>query len=147
MSGVENLVLVARVAGERVAIPASEIESVVELGALVPVPRAARHVAGLAALRSRVLTVIDCYAALGLARPDGHASRSALIIETDGHPYALLVDSVEDVVNVTSGVRPANRVVKPAWLAVSRGTIAIEDKMLLFVDPAKLIAGPALQAA
>ena len=58
-----QLLLIVSVAGGRVAFPAAKVESVVELDALSPVPRAPAHVAGLSALRSRVLTVIDCVAA------------------------------------------------------------------------------------
>ena len=61
-----ELLLVVVIAGERVALPAAAVESVVELDTLIPVPRAAPHVAGLSALRSRVLTVIDCMRSLEL---------------------------------------------------------------------------------
>ena len=61
-----ELLLVVTIAGERVALPAAAVESVVELDTLIPVPRAAPHVAGLSALRSRVLTVIDCMRSLEL---------------------------------------------------------------------------------
>ena len=54
-----ELLLIVSIAGSRVALPAVAVESVVELEALIPVPRAPEHLAGLSALRSRVLTVID----------------------------------------------------------------------------------------
>ena len=54
-----ELLLIVTIGGERVALLAAAVESVVELDTLIPVPRAAPHVAGLSALRSRVLTVID----------------------------------------------------------------------------------------
>ena len=54
-----ELLLIVTIAGSRVALPAAAVESVVELDTLIPVPRAPVHVAGLSALRSRVLTVID----------------------------------------------------------------------------------------
>ena len=41
-----ELLLVVTIAGERVALPAASVESVVELDTLIPVPRAAPHVAG-----------------------------------------------------------------------------------------------------
>ena len=73
-----ELLLVVTIAGERVALPAAAVESVVELDTLIPVPRAAPHVAGLSALRSRVLTVIDCMRSLELGddRLLGRHSRS-----------------------------------------------------------------------
>jgi purine-binding chemotaxis protein CheW len=101
-----GLLLVASLAGERIAFPATEVESVVEIGDLTPVPGAAGHVAGLSALRSRVLTAIDCRAALTagerIERP-----HDALVIVRDGHAYALLVDGVEDVVEATGSVTAA----------------------------------------
>src|SRR6476469_3179954 len=61
-----TLLLIVRLAGERVAFPAADVEAVVEIDNVVPAPGTPPHVAGLAALRSRVLTVIDCPASLGL---------------------------------------------------------------------------------
>ena len=61
-----EMLLVIMLAGRRAALPAVQVNAVVELAEVTPVPRAARHVAGLAALRSRPLTVIDCTAALGI---------------------------------------------------------------------------------
>ena len=87
-----ELLLVVTIAGERVALPAASVESVVELDTLIAVPRAAPHVAGLSALRSRVLTVID-FAAVDHdvihADRDGEVSGVALI---NGEP-AELVDA------------------------------------------------------
>src|SRR3546814_17922531 len=82
-------------AGQRVAMPAEDVEAVVEIEGLTPIPRAADHVAGLAALRSRVLTVIDCSASIGLGRSCIDGPREAIVGETDGHPSALLVRSEE----------------------------------------------------
>ena len=73
-----ELFLVAHIAGRGVAIPASQVDSVVDLGEIVAVPRAEGCIKGLAALRSRVVTVIDTGLALGLAplaRPDGRGNR------------------------------------------------------------------------
>ena len=88
-----ELLLVVTIAGERVALPAAAVESVVELDTLIPVPRAAPHVAGLSALRSRVLTVIDCMRSLELGDTDcSDGIREAAVVELDGHHYALIVD-------------------------------------------------------
>src|ERR1044072_3456061 len=113
--------LVATLAGERIAIPAADVESVVELGALIPVPRAASHVAGLGALRSRVLTVIDCFASLELTRSGEQEDKDAIIVEADGHPSALLVDSVEDFVETEAEVAPVQTFLNGGWRHVSRG--------------------------
>ena len=95
-----DLFLVAHIAGRGVAIAAAQVDSVVDIGEIVAVPRADAVVRGLAALRSRVVTVIDTGIALGLSRtPD--TMRRAVITVAEGHHYAILVDSVEDVAPFT----------------------------------------------
>jgi purine-binding chemotaxis protein CheW len=142
-----ELLLIVTIAGERIAIPAADVESVVELEALISVPRAAAHVAGLAALRSRVLTVIDCLASLELPSLGSQSLKEAIIVEADGHPYALLVESVEDVVEVEVEVRPVRTSLKGGWRRVARGMIEVGGDLLLLVDTHALLGGPAAQAA
>ena len=63
MSG---LYLIAAIAGRLVAIDSNQVDSVVDIGEIIPVPLSSSEVRGLAALRSRVVTVIDTCVALGL---------------------------------------------------------------------------------
>jgi purine-binding chemotaxis protein CheW len=142
-----ELLLIVTIAGERITIPAADIESVVELDSLIPVPRVAAHVAGLAALRSRVLTVIDCYASLELERDADRVLKEAIIVEADGHHYALMVDGVEDVIEVSGEVRPVRTSLTSGWRRVARGMIEVGDDLLLLVDTQALLAGPIAQAA
>ena len=143
-----ELLLVVTIAGERVALPAAAVESVVELDALSPVPRAPAHVAGLSALRSRVLTVIDCRRSLDLGQSDcSHGIREAAVIELDGHHYALIVDLVEDVVEAGSDPAPVRAAMGPGWERVSEGMVETEVGPLLLVDVAALIAGTEAKAA
>jgi len=142
-----ELLLIVTVAGSRVALPAAAVESVVELDTLIPVPRAPAHVAGLSALRSRVLTVIDCMRSLELGSSDYSKSiREAAVVEVDGHHYALIVDVVEDVVEALSDPSAVRAAMGAGWERVSRGMVETEEGPLLLVDIEKLIAGPAAEA-
>ena len=139
-----KLLLVVTIANERVALPAVAVESVVELDTLIPVPRAAPHVAGLSALRSRVLTVIDCRRSLELGESDCQDGiREAAVVEFDGHHYALIVDLVEDVVEAVGEPTPVRAAMGDGWERVSQGMIDTEAGPLLLVDVAALIAGTA----
>jgi purine-binding chemotaxis protein CheW len=142
------LLLIVTIAGQRVALPADAVESVVELDTLIPVPRAAPHVAGLSALRSRVLTVIDCMRSLELGATESVGGvREAAVVELDGHHYALLVDLVEDVVEARSGPAPVRAAMGPGWERVSSGMVETEAGPLLVVNIAALIAGVEAKAA
>jgi purine-binding chemotaxis protein CheW len=142
-----ELLLIARLAGRRVALPASKVEAVVELEGLTPAPRAAPHVAGLSALRSRVLTVIDGLAALELGRHEEGAARDAIVVPCDGHTYALLVDEVEDVIEADAPAALLAAPVGAGWDRVATGTIEANGELFLLVDPWRVIAGPAAIAA
>lgn len=141
-----DLVLIVRIAGHAVAIRADAVSSVVELDEIAPVPWAAPHIAGLAALRSRVLTVIDTYAAIGLARP-GNESREAVVVELDGHHYALIVDSVDDVVEAVSGTDATRVPLTGGWARIATGTVEADGNIMLLVDVPALVAGPQALAA
>jgi purine-binding chemotaxis protein CheW len=145
---VNELLLIVTVAGQRVALPAAAVESVVELESLIPVPRAAPHVAGLSALRSRVLTVIDCVRSLELGAND-HSGKilEAAVVEIDGHHYALIVDVVEDVVEALSEPTPVRAAMAAGWERVSCGMVETEAGPLLLVDIANIIAGVEARAA
>jgi purine-binding chemotaxis protein CheW len=142
-----QLLLIVTIAGSRVAFPAARVESVVELDALSPVPRAAAHVAGLSALRSRVLTVIDCQRSLELGSTDLGGLREAAVVEVDGHHYALTVDAVEDVVEALSDPQPVRAAMEAGWERVGLGMIETEEGPLLLVDIDGLIGGPASDRA
>jgi len=145
---VNELLLVVTIGGERVALASAAVESVVELEALIPVPRAAPHVAGLSALRSRVLTVIDCMRALELGVTDvSDGIREAVVVELDGHHYALMVDTVEDVVEALSEPSPVRAAMGPGWERIAQGMVETESGPLLVVDVAALIGGIEAKAA
>ena len=141
-----ELLLIVRIAGRRVALPASQVEGVVELDGLTPAPGAAPHVAGLSALRSRVLTVIDGIAALGLGRADPDC-REAIVVPCEGHTYALLVEEVVDVVEATAAPVQINAPIGRGWDRVAIGMIEAGADLLLLVNPHLLIATPSAQAA
>lgn len=143
----DMLKLIARIAGQPVAIPTGAIESVVELDAITPVPLAARHIAGLSALRSRVLTVIDSYAALELGCGTVAPGAQAIVVTVDGHLYGLLVDEVIDVAEIDCEPGPLHAGLSAGWAHAALGLVEHEGHTLLLLDPARIIAGPVAQAA
>lgn len=143
-----ELLLIVRIGKQRVALPAAAVESVVELDTLIPVPRAPPHVAGLSALRSRVLTVIDCLRSLELGVSDcSEGIREAAVVELDGHHYALIVDVVEDVVEALSDPSPVRAAMEAGWERASIGMVETETGPILLVDVAALISGVEARAA
>jgi len=143
-----ELLLIVSLAGRRVAIRAGEVEAVVELEGVTPVPRAAPHIAGLSALRSRVLTVIDCRVSLCLEPDDTAGPSEAIVVPSGGHTYALLVDLIEDVVEAAGEPYPVQAPPGAGWDRAALGMVEAGGDLLLLVDPHAVIAGsPSLKAA
>lgn len=144
-----SLYLIATIAGQRIALPAADIESVVEIeiGVITTVPRAPPHVLGLSALRSRVLTVIDSYAALGLGAITPMPVREAVVVVVEGHLYALVVDAVEDVTPFDTAPDIVAAALGEGWSRVASGTLEHEGGVLLVIETALLIAGSIAIAA
>jgi purine-binding chemotaxis protein CheW len=141
-----NLYLIVRIGGSRAALPAAEVGSVVEVEEITPVPKVAPHVAGLFALRSRVLTVIDTSVSLGLPPADTSAMRPAVIATVSGHSYALLVDEVDDVIE-GGAAEPCPAVLHGGWARAQTGVIRHEERLVPLLDPALLATGATEQAA
>jgi purine-binding chemotaxis protein CheW len=137
---VSELFLVARIAGRDVAIRSDQVESVVDIGDVVPVPRASAHVRGLAALRSRVVTVIDPAVSLGLGRRSAE-TRRAVITRVDGHHYAVLVEALDDVEPFE--VQPLSRglALSAGWAEAAVGMVDLGGTPVLAIDVARLLPG------
>ena len=137
-----EMLLVVMLGGRRAALPAVQVNSVIELAEVTPVPRAAAHVAGLAALRSRPLTVIDCTAALGLVseRAERRGQR-AVVVEHEGHLYGLVVDAADDIVAALGEPRPLGADPGPGWQAAALGRVETEAGAVLLLDIGAIIAG------
>jgi len=145
---VRTLYLIAELAGQRIALDAAHIDSVVHISHVTPVPLAPRHLLGLAALRSRVITVIDCRAALALDPVAAAAVRTAVVIDVEGHQYGLVVDRVEDVREIVAVPSPVRARLGAGWNRAAQGMMDDGDSSLLLLDPVRLIAGaPQAEAA
>lgn len=143
----ESLKLIARIAGQRIALSADAIESVVEIESITPAPLAPSHIAGLAALRSRVLTIIDSYATLELGRAPRDGLLQAIVVTIDNHLYGLLVDEVEDVAEIGGDPAPLHAGLARGWSHAALGLVEHEGRAILLLDAARMVAGPALIAA
>ena len=142
-----NLYLVARIAGTDVAIPTREVESVVSVGEIVKVPAAPSRVAGLFALRSRVVTLIDGAWIVRGTRQPATPGATAIVSAIGGHIYGFVVDRVDDVLTIGPERIMASGGIAAGWSDVATGVATMEDRALLLVSLERFITAPSRQAA
>jgi purine-binding chemotaxis protein CheW len=140
-----ELFLIAHIAGRGVAIETAQVDAVVDIAEVVAVPLAEASVRGLVALRSRVVTVIDTGTALGLEATPASARR-AVITRVDGHHYAILVDSLEDVALFERQPLSPGLALDRGWASAGVGLVERDGEPLLILDLAALVPQPAMAA-
>lgn len=137
-----ELLVVLQIAGRRCALGAHDVKSVIELGAITPVPRTPDFIAGITALRSQSLTVIECRRALGFDPAGWPTDHRAAVVASGGHAYALMVDRVEDITTATGAPGQVPGGFGPAWSRIATGMIETLTGPALLIDLFALIAGP-----
>ncbi len=141
-----DLLVIAQIAGRRCALSALDVKSVIEIGTITPIPRAPVWIAGITALRSQALTVIDCRRALGFGGgPDGTdwpTDHRAAVVADGGHSYALMVDSIEDITTAADEAGQVPGGFGPEWSRVATGMVETMAGPALMLDLAALLAGP-----
>ena len=141
-----ELFLLAVIDGRGIAIEAGQVDSVIDIGEIVAVPRVDAAIRGLAALRSRVVTVVDTRRLLDLA-PALDGCRRAVTTSVDGQLYAFLVDALEDVAPFERQPIASGIALNGAWHVAGTGTVERDGEPLLIVDLAALVrTAPALAA-
>ncbi|SFP75163.1 chemotaxis protein CheW [Sphingomonas rubra] len=141
----KDLYLIAQIADRGVAIDGGLVDSVVDIDAIVAVPHAPVAVRGLAALRSRVVTVIDTRVALGL--PPSAIVHRAVVAKIDGHHYAFLVDALQDVAPLDRRPLPGGHGGEDGWSRGGTAMVEHEGEPLLVLDIAALIPVAVADAA
>lgn len=142
-----SLFLIAHIHGCRVAINSDQIESIVNVPDVIPVPHCDPRVAGLFALRSRVLTLIDSQYVVTGERRTLQRGCLAVVVEIAGHHYGLAVDKVEDVVPLSAD--KIQQCIQPdgQWQSIVSETVEVGNQLVMILDPARLVAREQLMAA
>lgn len=136
-----ELCVILDIGGRSAAITAADVQSVIELEEIHPVPRTPDFVIGLTAMRSQSLTVIDARRAIGLESDKACGERAA-VVKVDNHLYALQVDNVHDVTEARSTARAVPGGLGKDWARVAHGMIETGAGPAILLNIEALIKGP-----
>lgn len=121
----------------RCALPVASVLEVHAHQRLTPVPLAPETVAGLLNLRGQILTVLDLRRHVLERSETLSAEPMTLVLDRDGQPVAVLVDTIGDVVRCRSGaLLPAPETIPRRLRSLTRAVIHDGDLVTLVFDPA-----------
>ncbi|MEH6474225.1 MAG: chemotaxis protein CheW [Sneathiella sp.] len=138
------------IANQMFGIPVLQVHDVLGSINLTTIPLAPPEVAGALNLRGRIVTCIDVRKRLGLPARDDTGQRMSVVVEHHGEPYALLIDTVGEVLNLKSEQLEMNpATLDPRWREVSSGIYRTQDNLLVILQIERLLdfAGNASAAA
>jgi purine-binding chemotaxis protein CheW len=126
-----------RVGQTMFGVPISHILEIVGAVHPQPVPLAPTFVGGLVHYRGDVLTTVAMRHLLGLPPREGR--QDILIIENSGGCFGLLVDSVGEVLTVSSAAfEPNPSTIDKRRAALFAGAYKLKDSLLVVLDPERL---------
>lgn len=130
-----------RLEGEKYGIKVMQVQEVLRMTEIAPVPGAPHYVLGIINLRGNVVTVIDTRRRFGLADVENDDETRIVIVEANNNVVGILVDSVAEVVDLKmSEVETAPNVGNDESSKYIQGVSSTGDSLLILVDVNKLLS-------
>ncbi len=128
-------------ASERYGVDVMQVQEVLRLSEITPVPGSPHYVIGIINLRGNVVTVVDtrCLFSLMAAESDDHSR--VIIVEVSGQVVGILVDSVAQVIEVPqSRIESVPKVGNDEHNRYIQGIYSEDDELFTLIDLNKLLS-------
>jgi purine-binding chemotaxis protein CheW len=130
-----------RLDGEIYGIKVMQVQEVLRVSEIAPVPGSPDYVMGIINLRGNVVTVIETRKRFGLAQGEIDDSSRIVIIESDENVIGMLVDSVAEVVDLKrSEIESSPNVGNDESAKYIEGVATHNNNLLILVDINKLLS-------
>lgn len=130
-----------RLDNETYGINVMQVQEVLRVTEIAPVPGAPDYVLGIINLRGNVVTVIDTRKRFGLMPKEADDSTRIVIIEADKQVVGILVDAVAEVVDLrASEMESAPHVGNDESSKYIQGVASRNGELLILVDLNKLLS-------
>jgi len=125
---------------ETYGINVMQVQEVLRITEIAPVPGAPDYVIGIINLRGNVVTVIDTRRRFGLMSIESDDQTRIIIVEVNGNVIGMLVDSVAEVVYLhQSEIDTAPNVSNDDSSRFIQGVCSREEQLLILVDVDKFL--------
>ena len=129
------------IADQWFGIPVEAVHDVLGAQTIARVPLAPLDVAGSLNLRGHIVTAIDPRIRLRLPPREDQAPRMSVVVEHGNDFFSLLIDSVGEVLSLPEDRFEPNPVTLDArWREVSAGVFRLDDRLLVVLDVAQMLA-------
>ena len=130
-----------RLKDETYGVNVMQVQEVLRVAEIAPVPGAPHYVLGIINLRGNVVTVIDTRVRFGLPSAEIDDLSRIIVIESEAQVVGILVDSVAEVVDLNaSEIDSAPNVGNEESSRYIQGVASRDSNLLIVVDLNKLLS-------
>ena len=129
------------VGGEEYGLDLLRVKEVIRITQITWLPKAPSCVKGIINLRGEVIPIIDLRERFGLAQQESTALTRVIVVEVEGRPVGMVVDSASQVVRV-----PADQFDEPPRV-MGRGTQEfisavgkVDERLVIMIDVDRILS-------
>lgn len=122
------------------AINVMQVQEVLKMTEIAPVPGAPNYILGIINLRGNVVAVLDTRTRIGLSEKEFDDSTRIIIVETEKAVIGILVDSVAEVVDIpVDEIESAPSIGSEENSRYIQGVVTLDGQLYILADLEKLL--------
>jgi purine-binding chemotaxis protein CheW len=138
---VETEMLAFLLSGEEYVVAVGQVNEVLKMWSLTPVPNAPEHILGVSSLRGTMLTIIDLGKRLGLGAAAMNEKSRVVVVTVDDEKVGFIVDRVTGVVKLSPDLVRAVPETVEHGVEFLRGIARKDDRLFILLDLDKAAGG------
>jgi purine-binding chemotaxis protein CheW len=141
----EKRVIVFKLGQQDYGLDISQVKEIRAMEEITRVPRALGHIEGIINLRGNIITIINLAKWFAIKTKEKNENPKIMIVEIEGNTIGFLVDSVSEVLRLSSNeIEPASVITNKMNLGYIKGIGKKADRLIILLDLAKLISEESL---
>ena len=126
---------------ERYGINVLQVQEIIRMTDITPVPGAPRYILGVINLRGNVVPIVNTRSRFNLPTVDDSPETRIILVDLDRQLIGIVVDSVAEVVTLESGeIEKAPSLDKAEWVQFIHGVARTGGDLLILLDLSKFLS-------
>lgn len=136
----EQQLVVFGIANELYGVDIAAVREIITMQRITKVPRTPEFVEGIINLRGKVIPVIDLRKRFHLGFAEEDKETRIVVVEIGGNTIGMVVDSVSEVLRISSDVvEPPSPVIVGVDAEYIKAVAKVEDKLIILLDMEKVL--------
>jgi purine-binding chemotaxis protein CheW len=130
------------IGSEEFGVDILKVQEINRMVEITRVPRSPEFVEGIINLRGKVIPIIDLRKRFNLELSEHDKNTRIVVVDIDGQTMGMIVDSVSEVLRIpASTIEPTPDVVTSIESDYIRGVAKLDNRLLIYLDLAKILSG------